>query len=91
MLYNIPFLRDSSLRTRDLLRLVSAEGLQLKVSIVGGDRQDAQCVGVAQSTLPALNGYDGGTRLDDVQCQGIAQTKSDSVVDLSKRSTCFPG
>lgn len=59
-----------------------AEGLHLEVSRVGGDGEDTEGVGVAKTTLPALNGDDGRAGLDDVELEGAAETEADTVVDI---------
>ena len=65
-----------------LRRLVEAEGLHLEVSGIGGHREHAERVGVAEAALPALDGNDGGAGLEDVESNGIAETKADTVVDI---------
>lgn len=62
--------------------LVRAERLLLQVSGIGGDGEDAEGVGVAETTLPALYGNDGRASLDDVELEGGAQTEANTVVDL---------
>jgi hypothetical protein len=44
---------------------------------------------VTQTTLPALNRNDSGTRLDYPQSQGIAQAETNSVVHLIFTSASF--
>ena len=46
------------------------------------DRQDAQRVGVPETTLPALDRHDSRSRLDDVELEGVPQTKPNTVVHL---------
>ena len=71
-------------------RLLAAEGLQLQVGLVGEHGQDAQGVGVAEATLPALHGNDGRASFDDAQLEGLAQTVPDTVVDLRRNTISQP-
>ena len=37
---------------------------------------------MAETTLPSLDGHDGSIRLDDAEVEGVAETESDTVVDV---------
>lgn len=37
---------------------------------------------MAETTLPSLDGHDGGVRLDDAELEGVGKTESDPVVDV---------
>lgn len=56
----------------------------IQVGQVGGNRQNANGVSVAQAALPALYSDNGGARLDDVELQRIPQSEADAVVDLAR-------
>ena len=62
--------------------LVSTQVLHLEVRGVSRDGEDTHRVGVAQAALPALNGDDRRSGLQQVQREGATETKPDTVVDL---------
>ena len=68
----------------DFPLLICAQWLQLKISIVSRNRQDAHSVGVAKTTLPSLDSNNGSVGLDNLQSQSALQSKADTVVDLQK-------
>ena len=70
----------------DFPLLICAQWLQLKISIVSRNRQDAHSVGVAKTTLPSLDSNNGSVGLDNLQRQSALQSKADTVVDLQKIS-----
>ena len=61
---------------------MEAKGLHLEVSRVGGHREHAERVGVAEAALPALDGDDGRAGLEKVECNGVAEAEADAVVDV---------
>jgi hypothetical protein len=61
---------------------LTAERLHLQVGGISGHGQDAQGIGVAKATLPALHSDDRRARFDNAELEGLAQTKPDTVVDL---------
>jgi hypothetical protein len=78
------FTTKSQVSTVNFNILVCSQGLHLKISWVGRDRQDAHGVGVAKTSLPALHSDDGGSCLDDVQRKRVLQAEPDTVVNLDK-------
>ena len=62
-----------------------SERHHLEIRDVRGDGDDPHGVGVAQSTLPSLNGNDGGTGLDDLEVETLSETIPDSVIHLPWR------
>lgn len=63
--------------------LVGTERLQLKVGGVSRNRKNTKRVGVAEASLPALHSDHSCAGLDEVELQGIAETKSNTVIDLT--------
>lgn len=61
---------------------LATEGLHLQVGVVCRHGEYPQSVGVAETTLPALDGDDGRASFDDAELEGLAQTEPDTVVDL---------
>ena len=59
-----------------------AQWLHFQISRICWDREDAEGVGVAESTFPALHGDDGRARGDELQSKCVAQPKSNAVVHL---------
>lgn len=53
-----------------------------QIRFLGGHAENTDGVCMAQSSLPALNGNDGVSGLDDLQVQSSLETKADTVVDL---------
>lgn len=88
---------ESQISTVNFNHLVCSQGLQLKISRVGRDRQDAHGVGMAETSLPTLNSDDSSSCLDDVQRKRVLQAEPDTVVNLDNihqfqlkaRDTCL--
>jgi len=59
-----------------------SQRLQLQVSAISWNGKDAEGVGVAEATFPALNSNDRSARFNDIESQRVAQAKSDAVIDL---------
>lgn len=45
---------------------------------------------MAKATLPTLNRDNGGSSLDDVELERVAESKSDAIVDLEARNESLP-
>ena len=71
------------------LVLVRPQRLELEVGGISRDVEDTKGVGVTQTALPALDGNDGRAWSDEIQFQGILQTKPDAVVDVCLPLVCL--
>ena len=70
--------------------LVGAQRLLGQVRRIRGHGQDTERVGVAKTTLPALDCDDRRARLDDVEQERVPETETDTVVDLRGNTVSVP-
>ena len=59
-----------------------AEGLELEIGALCVHSEDAEGVGVAETTLPPLNSDDDRSRCDEIQRHRVPQPEADAVVNL---------
>jgi hypothetical protein len=64
------------------LALCTPQRHAFQIRRVGGHTQDPERVGVAQSSLPALDGNDRRARLDDLELERTAQAEPNPVVHI---------
>lgn len=70
-----------------ILHSLCSQGLHLEVRAVCGDRQNTEGVGVAKTALPSLHSNDGRSRSDQLQVQSVAETETNTVVNLEYRKS----